>query len=137
MLNLGGRPMIQCKRSKHLDGEELWPELSKPFGVHGSNALHVFLGCVDKLVVDNVVRGVTQAVQGAGGVQEARHACVQGNTKDIKPLTIISGSLAFCNQLVHLIVKRIVLMICKRSKPAIINKHGKWLSRAAILRESS
>ena len=71
-----GKRQKKLEQHANLDGEELGPQLCQPFWVHSCDALHVLLSGVDKLVVHDVVRRVTQAIQGTGGVEKAGHACI-------------------------------------------------------------
>ena len=47
-----------------LDAEEHWSELCQPFWVYTGDTLHVFLGCHYKLMVHNIVRSETEAIDG-------------------------------------------------------------------------
>ncbi len=51
--------------------------LGEPVAVDSGDTLHVLLGGHDQLVVDDVVRGVRHAVEGARGVQTTGHSGAQ------------------------------------------------------------
>lgn len=65
-----------CVPTEYLDREELGPKLCQPLRVHSCDALHVLLCSVHKLMVDDVVRSIAQAIQCACWMQEAWHACM-------------------------------------------------------------
>ena len=58
-----------------IDGEEHRTHLSKPLGIDRGDSAHVLLGGHHQLVVYDIVRGGTAAIESARRVEEAWHAC--------------------------------------------------------------